>query len=289
MPTVVVGILSGIGAAFAWAAGFAVAKHGISIGFTPADLALHRYMWTGILLVPLVVRDGIADLGGIGWGRGFILAALSGPTQALVAYTGFILVPFAHGTTIQPAAAALAGILLAALLLKERLSASRFLGVLIITAGLVVFGIESIATIGTHGIGGDLLFAMAGVLWALFGIALRQWRVSGMRVAAAVGLMSVLVYVPIYFLFVGTANMLRFGWAENLLQIVVQGLIAGVLPIFLYARAVAALGAGRAATFPALVPGFSLILGFLALGIVPTLAQLIGLAVVLVGFRLTVR
>src|SRR5690606_16112939 len=103
-------------------------KHGIDIGFTPADLALHRYLWSGLLLMPLVFRGGIGTLGGVGWGRGFILAALSGPTQALVAYTGFILVPFGHGTTIQPATAALAGILLAAFLLKERLSASRILG-----------------------------------------------------------------------------------------------------------------------------------------------------------------
>ena len=285
----IVGILSGIGAALAWAAGFAVAKHGVSIGFTPADLAIHRYFWTGLLLIPLVVRGGIADLGGVGWWRGFILTALSGPTQALVAYTGFILVPFGHGTTIQPATAALAGIVLAAVLLKERLSTSRIFGAIVITIGLAVFGIESITTIGTHGIGGDLLFATAGALWAMFGILLRQWQVSGMRVAAAVGMMSVLVYAPIYFLFIGAGNMLRFGWGETLLQVVVQGLVSGVFPIFLFARAVAALGAGRAATFTALVPGFSLIIGFLALGIVPSLAQLIGLAIVLVGFRFTLR
>jgi drug/metabolite transporter (DMT)-like permease len=288
-PGIVVGILSGIGAALAWAAGFAVAKHGVSIGFTPADLAIHRYFWTGLLLIPLVYRNGIADLGGVGWWRGFILAALSGPTQALVAYTGFILVPFGHGTTIQPATAALAGIVLAAILLKERLSASRIFGAIVITIGLAVFGIESLATIGTHGIGGDLLFATAGALWAMFGILLRQWQVAGMRVAAAVGVMSVLVYAPIYFLFIDAGNLLRFGWGETLLQVFVQGFVSGVLPIFLYARAVAALGAGRAATFTALVPGFSLIIGFVALGIVPSLAQIIGLAIVLVGFRFTLR
>ncbi|KQY97307.1 hypothetical protein ASD45_21725 [Pseudolabrys sp. Root1462] len=288
-PGFFIGVASGIGAALAWAAGFAVAKHGIVLGFSPAELAVHRYVWTGLLLIPLVFHYGIADVGGVGWGRGFILAALSGPTQALVAYTGFILVPFGHGTTIQPATAALAGILLAAVLLKERLSASRLVGAITITAGLIVFGIESVTTIGTHGIGGDLLFATAGALWAMFGIMLRQWRVAGMRVAAAVGLMSVLVYAPVYFLLFGTGNLFRFGWSETLLQIVVQGFIAGVLPIFLFARSVTILGAGRAATFPALVPGFSMIIGYLALGIVPSWAQVVGLAIVLIGFRLTLR
>ena len=68
-----------------------------------------------------------------------------------------------------------------------------------------------------------------------------------------------------------------------------QGLLAGALPIYLFARAVMLLGAGPAATFPALVPGFALIIGYLALGIVPSLAQFIGLMIVLVGFRFALR
>jgi drug/metabolite transporter (DMT)-like permease len=281
--------LCGIAAAAAWAAGFVVAKHGISIGFSPADLALHRFLWSGLLLMPVILRAGIKDLGGVGWGRGFVVTILSGPTQALLAYTGFILVPLGHGTTIQPATAALCGIILAALVLRERLSGSRILGGITITAGLMVFGFESLMTIGTHGIGGDLLFFAAGAFWACFGILLRQWNISGTRVVAAVGAISVLVFAPLHAVLVGYDGIWRMGWGENLLQIAAQGIIAGVLPIFLFARAVTLLGAGRAATFPALVPGFAVVIGYLALGIVPSIAQLIGLAIVLVGFRLTMK
>jgi drug/metabolite transporter (DMT)-like permease len=39
--------------------------------------------------------------------------------------------------------------------------------------------------------------------------------------------------------------------------------------------------------FPSLVPGFTLLVGYVALGEQPTLAQLAGLAIVLFGFRLT--
>ena len=152
-----------------------------------------------------------------------------------------------------------------------------------------MFGAESIATIGSHGVGGDLLFATAGLFWAIFGMLLRYWQVSGTRAVAAVGALSVLVYAPLYCAFVGYAGILRMSLAENLLQVVVQGLIAGVLPIFLFARAVVLLGAGRAATFPALVPGFSLVIGYLALGVVPSIAQLVGLVIVVVGFRFALR
>ena len=81
----------------------------------------------------------------------------------------------------------------------------------------------------------------------------------------------------------------RHGLLENLLQAVVQGGIAGALPIYLFAHAVIALGGGRAATFPALVPVFGVIIGFLALGVVPSLAQFVGMLIVLVGFQFALR
>ena len=286
---VLIGTLCGGASALAWAAGFVAAKHGVAVGFSPADLALHRFLWSGLLLMPLVLRDGIVDLGGIGWGRGLAMSILSGPPQAMIAYTGFILVPLGHGTTIQPACAALAGLILATLLLGERATLTRVIGGATIIVGLLVFGAESLATTGSHGVGGDLLFATAGLFWAIFGVLLRYWLVSGTRAVVAVGAISVLVYAPLYLVVVGYAGILDMSLYENLLQVVVQGLIAGVLPIFLFARAVVLLGAGRAAVFPALVPGFSLIIGYLALGIVPSVAQVIGLVIVVVGFRFALR
>jgi len=284
-----IGTLCGIGASAAWAAGFVAAKHGISVGFSPADLAFHRFIWSGLLLMPLVLRDGIKDLGGIGWGRGAVMSVLSGPPQAFIAYSGYILVPLGHGTTIQPACAALFGLILATLVLGERPTMTRIVGGITIIGGLLVYGFESLTTIGSHGVGGDLLFATAGIFWATFGILLRQWRVSGIRAIAAVGALSVLVFAPLHGALVGYDGLLRMSLAENLLQVAVQGVIAGVLPIFLFARTVILLGAGRAAVFPALVPGFGLIIGYLALGVVPSLAQLIGLVIVVIGFRFALR
>ena len=286
---VLIGTLCGTAAAMGWAAGFVVAKHGVSIGFAPADLAFHRFFWSGLVLMVLALRKGVVKLGGVGWGRGIVLSVLSGPTQAMLAYSGFMLVPLGHGTTIQPACAAVFGLILASLVLRERASPQRIFGGAIIVAGLIVFGIESFTTIGGHGVGGDLLFAMAGLWWATFGTLLRYWRVPGMQAAAVVGAVSIIVFAPIHAVLYGYEGILRQGLLENLLQIVVQGVLAGALPSYLFARSVVLLGAGRAATFPALVPGFGLIIGFLALGVVPSLAQVAGLVIVLVGFRFVVR
>ena len=288
-PTMIIGIVCGTLAALAWAGGFVVAKHGIQVGFSPADLAFHRFFWSGLLMLPYVVRDGLRDLDGVGWGRGFAMSVLSGPPQSLLAYSGFILVPLGHGTTIQPACAALSGLILASLVLHEKPTFQRVIGGATIIAGLLVFGAESLATIGGHGVGGDLLFATAGLFWATFGILLRYWHVSGIRAIAVVGALSILLFAPLHAAFVGYGGIMRMGLTENLIQMAVQGILAGILPIYLFARAVILLGAGRAATFPALVPVFSLIIGYFALGVVPSLAQLAGMLIVLVGFRFALR
>ncbi len=287
--TTLIGVLCGTCAALGWAAGFAAAKHGVNIGFSPPEIAFHRFFWSGLLLIPIAMRQGIVHLGGIGWRHGLILMLLAGPVQAVMAYTGFTLVPLGHGATIQPACAALFGITLAALWLREPVKLSRMIGGAAIIVGLLVFGAESITTFGRTGVGGDLLFVGAGLFWATFGTLLRRWHVSGTRAAAIVGTLAVIVFAPLFAAFIGFDGLLHMSLKENLIQIVVQGLLAGVLPIFLFARAVMLLGAGRAAVFPALVPGFSLIIGYLALGIVPSVLQLVGLAVVLVGFRFALR
>ena len=82
-------------------------------------------------------------------------------------------------------------------------------------------------------------------------------------------------------------NMLAAGFFENLMQAVVQGAFAGAGAIYLFTRAVVLLGVGRAALFPSLVPPFTLLIGFFALGEVPSMSQLIGLVIVVAGFRLT--
>jgi len=284
-----IGVLCGAGAALCWAAGFVAAKHGISIGFSPADLAFHRFFWSGLLLMPLGLRAGVRNLGGMGWWRCLVVSVLAGPPQAFIAYTGFIIVPLGHGTTIQPACAALSGLILATLVLGEPLTTRRAIGGVAIVGGLLIYGAEALATIGTHGVAGDLMFVTAGVFWATFGILLRLWHLPGLNAIGVVATLSILIYTPVYLLVYGIHDFFAHGAFETWLQIIMQGLIAGALPIYLFARAVVLLGAGRAATFPALVPVFGMIIGVVALGVIPSWPQVIGMLIVLVGFRFTLR
>jgi drug/metabolite transporter (DMT)-like permease len=271
-----------------WAAGFTAARHGLNVGFSPADLVAHRFIWAGLAFLPLVIRNGIGDLNGIGWGRGILLTLLGGPGFAFMSYAGFLFVPLGHGGLIQPACATLGGLLLATVLLKERLAATRAVGALIIVCGLAVIGGEALTTIGRHGIAGDLIFVTTGLMFATFGALLRLWGIAAMPALAVVSVLA-LVAVPGYWAFGGFEHMIARGWRENLLQMVLQGLLAGPGALYLYIRSVILLGAGRAAVFPSLVPPFVLVIGWLALGEVPSMLQLIGLVIVLFGFQLAQR
>jgi drug/metabolite transporter (DMT)-like permease len=287
--TLALGLACGVATVVCWAAGLVAAKHGIASGLGPADIAFHRNVWAGLLLTPaLALRGELHNLGGIGWRRGFILMVLGGIPFSILSYTGFLLVPLGHGGVIQPSCAALGGTAHSALVLREAIPAARYVGIAAIVAGLALLGGEALATIGTHGLLGDLAFASAGLVFSVFGLMLRLWRIAPVRAVLVISVISI-AYVPVHWAVFGFATMIEAGWIENLLQIVVQGVFSGALSIYLFTRAVVLLGASRAAIFPALVPALTLLTGFLALGDVPSAIQLAGLVTVGVGFRYAMK
>jgi drug/metabolite transporter (DMT)-like permease len=278
------GVACGTASAFCWALGFVAARHGILAGVSPLVLALHRYVWAGFALIPVVVAEGIGDLGGVGWKRGFVITAFGGLPLALWAYFGYIYVPLGHGAIIQPSCAALGGLILAWLVVGEPVPVRRVAGALAMIAGLGVIGAEALHTMGKQGLFGDMLFVAAGSSFAIFGLLLRLWNIQAMR---AVIITSVLSLAGLPVMLFSYQNMIAAGFRENVLQALVQGVFAGAGGIYLFTRAVILLGAGRASLFPALVPPFTLLIGSVTIGELPSLMQLTGLAIVLTGFVLS--
>jgi drug/metabolite transporter (DMT)-like permease len=280
------GVACGAGAALFWALGFVAARQGVTSGLSPYVIALHRFVWPGLVLLPLVAKNNFADLRIIGLRRAVALAIFGGLPLALLSYLGYVLVPLGHGALIQPSCAALGGLILARLVLKEPLPPRRVAGAIAIIVGLAVIGAEALQTIGRDGLVGDFLFVAAGSFFAVFGMLVRRWHVGAMR---AVALTTVVSLVGLPILLFSFGNMLAAGLYENAMQAVVQGALAGAGAIYLFTRSVVLLGASRAVLFPSLVPPFTLLIGYLTIGEAPTASQLAGLVIVLVGFRLTQR
>ena len=282
------GVACGLGAALFWALGFVATRHGLKVGFTPADLLMHRFLWSGLVFLPLVFRAGLGDLCGIGWGRGMALMVLGGPVMSIISYTGFLFVPLGHGSVIQPSCATLGGLFLAAVLLRERISFSRFFGAVVIVVGLAVIGGESIGHIGLSGVQGDLIFVLTGFMFAGFATLVRYWRVSAFSAAAVINVVSLSLF-PLYAASGGLGRLAAIGLGENALQALGQGILAGPAAMYLFAFSIQLLGVARAAVFPAIVPALTLLVGWLLLGELPTALQAAGLVTVLSGFYLAQR
>jgi drug/metabolite transporter (DMT)-like permease len=285
---ILAGVACGLGAALCWALGFVSTRHGLKVGFTPVDLLMHRFLWSGLAFLPLVLRAGLGDLCGIGWGRGVALMVLGGPVMSLISYVGFMFVPLGHGSVIQPSCATLGGLLLAVVLLKEQISLSRLTGAVVIVAGLAVIGSESVGHMGSGAVMGDLIFVLTGLMFAGFATLIRYWRVSAFSVATVISVLSLSLF-PLYAASGGLARDAAIGLNENALQAIGQGILAGPAAMYLFALSIQKLGVARAAVFPATVPVLTLLLGWLLIGEPPTALQAAGLVVVLAGFYLAQR
>ena len=285
---ILAGVACGLGAALCWALGFVSTRHGLKVGFTPVDLLMHRFLWSGLAFLPLVLRAGLGDLCGIGWGRGVALMVLGGPVMSLISYVGFMFVPLGHGSVIQPSCATLGGLLLAVVLLKEQISLSRLTGAVVIVAGLAVIGSESVGHMGSGAVMGDLIFVLTGLMFAGFATLIRYWRVSAFSVATVISVLSLSLF-PLYAASGGLARDAAIGLNENALQVIGQGILAGPAAMYLFALSIQKLGVARAAVFPATVPVLTLLLGWLLIGEPPTALQAAGLVVVLAGFYLAQR
>lgn len=282
------GVVCGLGAALCWALGFVATRHGLKAGFTPADLLMHRFVWSGLAFLPLVFRGGLADLCGIGWGRGMALMVLGGPVMSIISYTGFLFVPLGHGSVIQPSCATLGGLFLAAVWLRERISFSRFFGAAVIVVGLTVIGSESIGHIGPSGVQGDFIFVLTGFMFACFATLVRYWSVPAFSAAIVISVLSLALF-PFYALSGGLGHLAAIGFGENAMQALAQGILAGPAAMYLFTLSIKLLGVARAAIIPAIVPALTLLFGWLLLGEPPTALQAAGLVTVLSGFYLAQR
>ncbi len=278
------GLLWGLLAATIWANYTVLARLGVKAGLSPGDLTLLRFAPGALLMVPLMWRWGWRDLAGIGWRRGVILTLLAGPGFSLLFMTGFTLAPLAHGAVIAPAFQLLTGLVLSALIAHQGFTRDSLFGAAFVVIGLAFMGGDSLSQReGGLTLLGDLLFATAGICWGTFGALSRRWEVDPLRVTTVVVVLSCLMFAPVFAVVADFDRLASAGVGMLMMQIVAQGLGAGLLAVLAFSRAVELLGSGRAAFFGALVPGAASLLAIPVLGEVPSTLQILGILAVVTG------
>lgn len=283
------GLAYGLLAALIWGGYVTITHCGITMGLSPFDLSALRYGTAGVVMLPWLLRNSPRNFGGVGLPKALFLAAMAGPAFVLVGSSGFLFAPLAHGALFQLGSLTLLGILLSAFLVGEEVGRLRIIGMAIVIVGLGVMAGPELLTGGTSALLGDGLFICAGAMWALFTVLQRRWRIDPLAATAAVSVVSAVVYIPIYLVFHGTSQLFAIPTWVLGLQIVVAGLLSGVVALFAFSRAAEYLGPGRASLFPALAPAIAILLGIPISNIYPTGLQVFGLVVLSVGLIFATR
>jgi drug/metabolite transporter (DMT)-like permease len=283
-----IGIAAGLAAAMIWSTFMLFAKSGTTGGLLPQDFAALRFGTAALVMLPWLLRHDPLRLGGIGWRRAVVLTLLAGPPFILLATGGYAHAPLAHGAVIQPSTIALASIAAAMVLLRERVGPAKLAGTGLILAGLAVIAGHAGAMGGGMVWIGDLMFIAAGLGWTGFTILIKRWDLNPLSVTAAVSTLSALAILPAMLVASDFGRIIALLPATLLVQVVVQGLAAGVLAVIAYGVAVQRLGAGRAGLFPAIVPALTLALGSLSSGTPPQLFEIAGALLATLGLVVAV-
>lgn len=277
------GLGFGFAAVAMWAAYLAFARAGVNAGLSPVDFVFLRFVTAGAIMLPWLIRHGLRDLGGVGWRRGAALAFFAGPMFIALGVGGYSFAPLAHGAVVQPSALTLGAMAASWLIFGERPPRERALGVAIILGGLALIGTGKGGAELPGAWRGDLLFVAAGLFWVGFTVLLRRWKIGGIPATAAVAVISALVVLPGFIATQSFDRLAALPLPTLLTQIVVQGLLSGVLAVIAYGKTVEHLGASKAALFPALVPAAALIVGLPVTGEMPAPAEWLGATMATAG------
>ena len=284
------GLAVGLAAASIGALYTVFAQWGIARGMDATDMTFLRFAVAGVVMLPVLAlalrRDARALIAQ--WRCWLAVSLLAGPLFGLLMFTALKWAPTSHAAVFPFTAMSVMGMLMSARFFGDAITLRKGLGIAAVVLGLVLLSGLSVDSLSRQSLAGDALFIVAGTSWAGFGIVMRRYRLDPLLATAMISLAALLTYVPIYLAVVGLDRLLAAELTTLLVEIVVQGLIAGAGTLYAYSKMVALLGPGRAAVFPALAPGLAALLAWPVLGHVPSSVEAVGMLVAIAGLLVAV-
>lgn len=284
------GILCGLLTAIIWGVQSVVSRHAMLIDLTPADVTILRFVSAAAVLLPWALKHMRPfPVGSLGWPRACVMALLIGPLYSLILVAGASFAPALHSSIISPGLIPVFTALLIFLVTGERAGRMRLIGLGIIVLGIGIFSRDALAMAPSRPDAwiGDLLFVLIAFLWSIFGLLARRWGASSLEITAASCILAVPLLVIVALAL--PIHMARTPFAELLLQALYQGVLVGVVALYLYARSVATLGAAKATLFLPLVPVATATASALLLAETPSPTELVGMAIVVTGMLVAFR
>jgi drug/metabolite transporter (DMT)-like permease len=275
-------ILAMLGSVTIYGVNFVISRHAMLNGFTPFDLAALRFGFSGLILLPLFLRQGgFGDCAGIGWGRGLLLAIMSGAPMSLLQMTGLSLAPAAHGATIGPGIVALMSLLGGVYLFGGMITRQAIFGLAIVLVGLACFALGATRAPTRDVLVGDLCFFLMAIVWGGYPLAVQKWKIDPLVATSVLCVLS-MAYLPIYWLFL-PSNLANIPFWIVVFHAFNQAILNMIVGLWLWGWAARTVGAASTSRFPPLIPVIGTLTAIPLLGEWPGIYQSVAVVLIVMG------
>jgi drug/metabolite transporter (DMT)-like permease len=306
-----VGVLAAVVTVVIWTAFIVIARASADPArggvLSPFDIVYARICGASLILAPwgwwLVRRDrrtqpwagSLLGLSPLPLRQTLVAGSFGGLLYGMLAYSGFVFAPAGHASVLMPGSLPLWTALLAVLILGDRITPTRALGLVLIVVGdLMVGGTSLLHALDGSGVWrGDVLFILAAMVWSTYSVLVRHFSLDAVRATIAITMLALLTYVPVYTVLAWLqwipANVFTAPWQDVAFQMVFQGMGSVVISGMTFTKMIQHFGPVRSTMITALVPGLSAISAVIFLGEPLGWNVLAGLALVTAGIVFGVR
>jgi drug/metabolite transporter (DMT)-like permease len=277
----VVGVIAAVVTVVIWTSFIVIARASADPArggvLNPFDIVYARICGASLILAPwgwwLVRRDrrtqpwagSLLGLSPLPLRQTLIAGFFGGLLYGMLAYSGFVFAPAGHASVLMPGSLPLWTALLAVLILGDRITPTRALGLALIVVGdLMVGGTSLLHALDGSGVWrGDVLFILAAMVWSTYSVLVRRFALDAVRATIAITMLALLTYVPVYTLLLWLewvpGKVFVAPWRDVAFQMFFQGVGSVVISGITFTKMIQHFGPVRSTMITALVPGLSAI------------------------------
>ena len=227
------------------------------------DLIAIRFGVSGLVVLPFILY--FKPWKTLTLFRAIVYSFLLGPIYMIFVFSGFIYAPASHSAVFFNGFLPFLTLLITSLWLKKRISRLQIISVFLILLGAFLILLDGASLKIENSWLGDLLFLIAGLLFAIYIVVSREWKITISELIFCTAFLNFLIYLPIWIIFIPK----NFGSISNtdlFTQIIFQGIVPNLIGLLLVTIAVKKIGSAPTSAFLAGVPATASILSFFILG-----------------------
>jgi len=272
------GYLYALAAALIWSGFILISRLGGISELGAPDVIAIRYITCSVIVLPIwwfKFRFNLLNA------KLISCSLIGGLAYALCIFQGFKLVPASHAAMLLPGLMPLFIIVFAFLINGERHSIEKWLGIAVITLGILTLFWPMLHN--SQGLSVGHLYLVAGALcWAVFSVLIKRWEITPWQATVSLAVITCVIYTPFYLAFLPKKLSMAV-LPDIAIQAFYQGFMATIVQMIFYVRAVQLIGPSSMGSMMAIVPLLSGISAIFIFNETVTPGLIVGLTLVSLG------